>query len=131
MWSFKRLLVCGGREYADRDKVYNVLDEFSIRYSSNWVPNDNWLPSDITTISGAAKGADRIAIDWATVNYARLEEYPANWADHGKSAGYIRNRQMLEEGKPDVVIAFPGGRGTAMMVKLAKDAGVPVYEITS
>lgn len=47
----------------------------------------------------------------------------------GKAAGPIRNQRMLDDGKPDRVLAFPGGRGTANMVKLAKAAGVPVHEI--
>jgi UDP-N-acetylmuramoylalanine-D-glutamate ligase len=42
----------------------------------------------------------------------------------------MRNKWMLTDGKPDLVIAFPGGRGTASMVNLARAAGVPVTEIT-
>ena len=52
--------------------------------------------------------------------------YPANWKKHGRAAGPIRNKQMLEEAKPDLVIAFPGGAGTANMVKQAREAGVKV-----
>ena len=52
--------------------------------------------------------------------------YPADWDKHGKAAGPIRNKQMIDEGKPDLVIAFPGGRGTAGAVRLAKFAGVTV-----
>ena len=55
--------------------------------------------------------------------------YPADWDTHGRGAGPIRNKQMLEEGKPDLVIAFPGGKGTANMIGQAKEAGIPVREI--
>jgi UDP-N-acetylmuramoylalanine-D-glutamate ligase len=58
-----------------------------------------------------------------------LEVYPADWKLHGKSAGHIRNQQMLDESKPDIVIAFPGGRGTANMIKRAKKAGVEVFQV--
>lgn len=44
-------------------------------------------------------------------------------------AGYIRNAQMLSEGQPNIVIAFPGGKGTEMMVSLAKKKGVQVIQI--
>jgi UDP-N-acetylmuramoylalanine-D-glutamate ligase len=54
--------------------------------------------------------------------------YPAKWDLHGKSAGPIRNQQMLDTGV-DLVIAFPGGKGTAHMVSIAKKAGVKVVEI--
>lgn len=57
-----------------------------------------------------------------------FKEFPADWDKYGKRAGYLRNVQMLDEGKPDLVVAFPGGKGTAMMVKLAKERGVRVIE---
>jgi hypothetical protein len=36
---------------------------------------------------------------------------------------------MLMEGKPDLVVGFPGGRGTAHMCRIAGEAGVEVIEI--
>ena len=136
------ILVCGGRDFANPDvkpreealKEYRFLcrklNELASKHSAFYVPEDNWLPSDIVIISGHAVGADRAAEDWAVVNWAHWIEFPADWKKYGKSAGYIRNKQMLVEGRPDLVVAFPGGRGTANMVKLAKEAGVPVIEYT-
>ncbi len=54
---------------------------------------------------------------------------PANWDEYPRRAGIIRNREMLEH-KPDAVIAFEGGPGTANMVKIADRAGIAVYRIT-
>ncbi len=51
---------------------------------------------------------------------------PAEWSKYGRRAGPIRNKQMLDVGKPHLVVAFPGGAGTANMVKQAKAAGVPI-----
>ena len=51
----------------------------------------------------------------------------AKWEEHGNAAGPIRNRHMMTW-KPDAVIAFPGGSGTADMVSIARKAGIPVYE---
>lgn len=48
---------------------------------------------------------------------------------YGKSAGPIRNQTMLDDGKPDLVLAFPGGRGTADMVAKAEKHGIPVRRI--
>jgi hypothetical protein len=83
-----------------------------------------------TLIHGDAPGADRLAAAWAKdtglAEFGELLAFPADWEKHGNAAGPIRNQQMLDEGKPDMVIAFPGGIGTANMVRLARKAGVPV-----
>lgn len=140
-----RVLVCGGREFGDisdkTDPAYiDRLAEYKFGYdylvrmaTESWprTPEDeygNWLPA-VTIISGEATGADCIGMDFAIVNWTGYEGYPADWKKYGKKAGYIRNKQMLDEGKPDLVIAFPGGKGTAMMVEIAKKAGVEVLEV--
>lgn len=123
-----RVLVCGGRDYADYFRLSNVLDDIAQEYSVYYNPDDNWLPSDLIIISGKAKGADQMAIDWAVCNYCTFEEYPALWEIHGKKAGPIRNQQMLDTGI-DLVIAFPGGVGTKDMVRRATKAGVKVIKI--
>ena len=125
----KKVLVCGGRDFTDRDKLYITLD--SLFAAREWIigePDGDWLP-DVTIISGCARGADTIAIDYAVVNWCGLMEFPADWEKHGKAAGFIRNQQMLDEGMPDLVVAFPGGKGTADMVRRAKKAGVEVIEV--
>lgn len=87
-------------------------------------------------ITGCANGADEWARMWVrgVQNYrdgpkASWLGFPANWKSHGKGAGPIRNQKMIDEGKPDLVLAFPGGRGTADMVRRAKAAGVRVIEV--
>lgn len=114
-----RALVCGGRNYADYTLLKEVLDGF-----------ENFKGEKITTvIHGAARGADTLAGRWARETGRQVEIYPANWKEHGKAAGPIRNREMLVEGRPEVVIAFPGGSGTANMVSISKKAGVTVIEV--
>ena len=116
-----RVLVCGGRDFKDQDKLFRVLDKI-----------DNEEPYITAIINGMAKGADKMSSYWAQAcsDSIAIEEYPAQWRVYGKSAGYKRNTQMLVEGKPDLVVAFPGGKGTAMMIKIARDAGVEVLEVT-
>lgn len=111
-----RVLVCGGRDYTDKLALFYYLDQYG--------------PPEITeVISGMAKGADSFAAEWAEKFGFTLHKFPANWKKHGKAAGLIRNQQMLDEGKPDAVIAFPGGTGTADMVRRAKKANIPVTEV--
>lgn len=58
-----------------------------------------------------------------------IESYPADWKRDGRGAGPIRNQRMIDEGKPHIVIAFPGGKGTADMVMRAEMAGIPVVKV--
>ena len=103
-----KVLVCGGRNYSNKEVLYKVLNVISDVYNIEVI------------ISGAAKGADTLAAQWAKDNNIKLQEYPADWNAHGKSAGPIRNKQMIDEGCPDLVVAFPGGSGTANMIKQSK-----------
>lgn len=112
----KRILVCGGRDYSDYTFLSSVMDRVAEKY-----PN-------FTLVHGAARGADKLSEKWAIqVGLKNIESYPADWNKYNKAAGHIRNKQMLDTGI-DVVIAFPGGRGTANMVKIAKEANVQVWQ---
>ena len=79
-------------------------------------------------IEGGASGVDKQAASWARVHDVELVTFPADWQAHGKAAGPIRNQQMLDEGQPDLVVAFPiaGSRGTLDMIRRAERAGVAV-----
>lgn len=115
-----RVLVCGGRDFGHP----NTLEEDFIRLTLY----QNLSYKDVI-IEGEARGVDLAARRFAEEHGLAFEAYPADWDKHGKAAGFIRNKEMLTKGKPDIVIAFPGGRGTAMMVELAKKAGVKVIEV--
>jgi hypothetical protein len=114
----KRVLVCGGRDFNDVGFICRELDR--IRFA---VGGFSML------IHGNAPGVDKIAGDWAASHGVAVMAFPANWARHGKAAGPIRNGLMLAEGEPDFVVAFPGGAGTASMMRLASEAGLEVYEV--
>lgn len=107
----------------DYKKVFSYLDS---RYIAAPLNTDNPYYHDMVIIQGGAKGADFLAKCWAKEKAVPCEEYPADWS-LGKQAGIIRNKRMLEEGKPDLVLAFPGGKGTANMIWQAVDAGIEVY----
>lgn len=113
----KAVIVCGGREFTDYHRIHSALERIN--------------PAIV--ISGCARGADQIAKDWALkVPGMVFIGLPANWVKHGKAAGPIRNRGMLEElltyrDTHDImVVAFPGGVGTANMCHIANKAGVKV-----
>lgn len=112
-----RVLVCGGRSFSDCGLVFATLDALAKSEVVDCI------------IEGDAPGADRIAGAWAKRRRVDLRLFPADWAKDGKAAGPRRNQKMLDHGKPDLVIAFPGGAGTADMVRRAKAAGVKVHEM--
>lgn len=111
------VLVCGGRDYANRSAVYVTLERLYAQHGR-----------ELIIIEGGAAGADRFAADWADESGLPHAKVPALWTKHFNSAGPLRNKAMLLL-KPDLVIAFPGGRGTADMVRRAKAAGVSVQEL--
>jgi hypothetical protein len=111
-----KILVCGGREYVNKKFLYEFLDNFHKN-------------SPVTKlIHGGAKGADSLAGEWAIQNKIETIVYKANWEKYGKTAGPIRNIQMLEEESPEVIIAFPGGKGTLHMINISKRKNFRVIE---
>lgn len=111
-----RVLVCGGRDYQDREAVYRELDKLHLFHGIEAV------------ITGGASGADKIADDWARAYRVANIRFLAEWNRYGPAAGPIRNRRMLEEAYPDLVIAFPGGHGTSDMMTQARKRGLRVLE---
>jgi hypothetical protein len=105
-----RVLVCGGRDFADAPRLWRILDALHTNQPFACI------------IHGAARGADSIAGQWAKARQVPCQAFPADWKKHGRAAGIIRNQQMLAEGQPTFVIAFDGGRGTADMLRRAKAA---------
>lgn len=112
-----RILICGGRKYMDAIHAFKVLDACKGHFAP-----------DFCVCVGGAKGADDLGRRWAIDQMAPVFVCNAQWDGFGQQAGSIRNNWMLKWFMPDLVIAFPGGVGTAHMKKIAKAAGVIVYE---
>lgn len=145
-------LVCGDREFADRDKINEVLDTLCAEFHEWHI-----------LVEGGAEGADTLARKWGeTCPTMRVCEVPAKWdacfcghAEHehdefkeytcavprckceffrkqGKAAGPIRNQHMLDGYHPDMVVFFhhdlSSSKGTKDMVERARKAGVPVLD---
>jgi hypothetical protein len=108
-----RLIVCGGRGYADRDAVFAVLDRVHGERGVRGI------------IEGGATGADALARAWAAERGVRCVTVPADWT-LGRRAGPLRNATMVAM-RPDGVVAFPGGRGTADCCAQARAAGIKVW----
>lgn len=105
-----KVLVCGGRDYTNVSNIQEILDALK--------------PTELAY--GDATGADYFALCWANSREVSSSMFVADWKTHGRAAGPIRNQLMLETFKPDLVVGFPGGRGTADMLRRSRAAGYPV-----
>jgi hypothetical protein len=108
-----RILVCGSRDWTDGDAIADRLADFA---------TDN-----PTIIHGGARGADTMAENIASLYGYKIERFPAEWARHGKRAGFMRNLAMLDT-KPDLVLAFQsnGSKGTQHTIDEARKRGIRV-----
>lgn len=110
------VLVCGGRDYANRAAVWAALDSVA-----------SYHPG-FALVQGGARGADALARAWAAAHGHPCFTADAHWDYYGRGrAGPLRNGWMLTFMRPDFVLHFPGGSGTTDMVRRARKMGVPTY----
>ncbi len=113
-----KVIIAGGRTFADRDLLFDKCDEI----------NKDCM--DVTeVVSGKARGADTLGEEWAKHRHLPVSEFPANWSKYNKAAGYIRNQKMAEHAEG--LIAFWDGesKGTKHMIELAEKEGLAVYVV--
>jgi hypothetical protein len=113
----QRILVCGGRNYSDKERLFQTMDYLASHYHVECV------------ISGMARGADMLGAEWAEIEGIPVLKFPAQWGIFGRGAGFVRNQKMLDDGEPTLVVAFPGGSGTRDMVGRAQAANINVLII--
>jgi hypothetical protein len=117
-----RLLVCGGRHFTGRIRLWSAIDRIDAR---------DFIRTGLgveCVIHGAANGADQFAGQWAREHKREEVAVPAAWGALEGYAGIIRNQRMLTF-KPDLVLAAPGGKGTANMILTAKFRGFKVEDL--
>lgn len=89
-------------------------------------------PEPLILLHGKARGADSLADQWKSCAGIDVRPFPADWDTYRRSAGPIRNRQMLDE-QPDLVIAFHDdlaiSKGTKDCVEEAARRGIPVWHL--
>lgn len=123
-----KVLVCGGRNYSNKDRIIEVLDALNRAESITSIVHGGCKTWD--KITRTHVGADYLAGEWAVDMLLPVHEHLAKWKIYGRRAGPIRNRIMLRL-HPDIeyVVAFPGGRGTNDMVQAALENDIPVIEV--
>lgn len=109
----QRLLVCGGRDFSNSALVYRVLEELHSAHRFTLV------------IHGGERGVDSLTDAWAMNKRLPIEAYRPDWPLHGKLADAKRQVEMLRSGRPTMLVAFPGGKGTKNLVQLAYSIPIP------
>jgi hypothetical protein len=105
-----KILVCGGIRYNDNQTLDHKLDSLLALYG------------EIELISSCARGVDRLTNLWAKSRGVPIQRFPARPDQDGFR---VCNLEMLAQ-SPALVVAFPGGRITAHMIEIAREAGVSV-----
>lgn len=110
-----KVIIAGGREFKDAERLEQTITEFAEKTSDM-----------VSIITGMARGADRLAYDFARRNRIQWYEFHADWDKYGKRAGYVRNAEMAEAA--DALIAFWDGesKGTKNMIDLMRMKNKPV-----
>ena len=119
-----RVLVTGSREWDDMQELrYALIHATALR-----------LDSAVIVHGACPSGADAMAAEWAHDYGVPAEEHPADWDGYGKSAGFVRNAEMVSLGA-DLCLAFykqgAGNKGTDHCASQAERAGIPVRRVTS
>ena len=120
-----RVIICGSREFTDLDLMAQALTELKA-----WAGT-----TPLTLVHGKARGADSLADSLARVVIPDviIEPHPADWNNYGRSAGPIRNAEMVSLGA-DLGLAFyiegVDSKGTNGCVALMKSAGILVKTYT-
>jgi hypothetical protein len=110
--------VCGGRDYPHSDRVWSALDTL------------HQTLGPFRVVTGDAAGVDHYTHTWALHRGVPCLRVRADWDRHGRAAGPLRNQELLDTHQPHLLLAFPGGRGTADMRQRAETAGIPVHTTT-
>jgi hypothetical protein len=115
-----KLIVAGSRGFTN----YRVLSKILFELADGM-----YADKAISIVSGMARGADQLAIQFARSNGVKLYEFPALWDIHGKSAGFIRNKEMGRIA--DGLVAFWDGksRGTQHMIDFMLGLNKPVHVV--
>jgi len=118
------VLVCGGRYFQNVVRLWRVLDAFHAKHTIAGV-----IEGGSDAVAGEYYGADFWARMWAKAHGIQSMTEFADWDQFGRWAGPKRDKEMIDKYDPEAVIAFPGGAGTANMIKQARAAGIDVHEV--
>ena len=115
-----RIIIAGGRDFNDYDYLKERC-EYLLQFIPKW---------SLTILCGKASGADTLGEQYALENGLKIEYYPANWEKYGKSAGFIRNKEMVDNATAAICFWDGKSKGTKNTIDLCKKKGIPCRVIS-
>lgn len=120
-----KLIVAGSRNFTDYPLLQKTLEAYLLLHKEE----------DIEIVSGTCRGADLLGEYFAKENNLNIKRFPANWDMYGKSAGFIRNKEMGQYSDYAIIFCVDNSQGSInmfnIMTKLNKrDLLVNIYRKT-
>lgn len=117
-----RMIVAGGRDYSNQNVVNYYIDRVKDVCDSRGL--------SLVIVCGMATGADTLGRNYAISNGLEVLEFPANWNRYGKSAGYIRNKEMGDVADSAIVFWDGRSKGSKLMIDIMHELKKPVVAIS-
>lgn len=117
-----RMIVAGGRDYSNQNVVNYYIDRVRNVCDSRGL--------NLVIVCGMATGADTLGRNYAISNGLEVLEFPANWNRYGKSAGYIRNKEMGNIADSAIVFWDGRSKGSKLMIDIMHELKKPVIAIS-
>jgi hypothetical protein len=117
-----RMIVAGGRDYSNQNVVNYYIDRVKDVCDSRGL--------NLVIVCGMATGADTLGRNYAISNGLEVLEFPANWNRYGKSAGYIRNKEMGNVADSAIVFWDGRSKGSKLMIDIMHELKKPVIAIS-
>lgn len=115
-----KLIIAGSRSASDIREVYAAVSAAFKHWGRLWEKR-----SEI--VCGMARGADLLGKQFGDEGDMIVREFPADWAKHGKSAGFIRNQEMVDYADAAIYLWDGKSKGTKDCIDRAKKKGMPIY----
>lgn len=116
------MIVAGGRDYSNQNVVNYYIDRVRDVCDSRGL--------NLVIVCGMATGADTLGRNYAISNGLEVLEFPANWNRYGKSAGYIRNKEMGNIADSAIVFWDGRSKGSKLMIDIMHELKKPVIAIS-
>jgi len=113
------VIIAGGRDFEDYQYLADSCD--NVLYEHKRV---------IVFSGNCPRGADLLGERYSAYRGRQVRRFPADWAEDGVSAGFVRNKKMAKmAGKGNILIAFWDGKskGTENMIKHAKKYKLQIH----
>lgn len=112
-----KVIIAGGRNFNNFPLLRTKMDEFLVNKIKT---------HQIVIVSGGARGADTLGEKYGKLKGFKIIRIKANWNKHGKAAGFVRNKEMLDIANGVVCCWDKVSKGTGHLVKITKQTSTPI-----